>query len=83
MLTCLALTVLVALPQPMTGTVKHEWHNHRWCERGQVTDVPLPMQPLTHCENAAHYYIESLQQGGILPGSRHVISYRITCTTEI
>lgn len=84
MLACLALTVLVSLPDLNTNRVHHEWHHATFCEPATyLPDQALPMERLTRCENAAQWYIEGMQHAGILPGSVHVISYRVTCDNHI
>lgn len=80
-LACITLTILVTMPPP--PKVVHEWHHHTFCEQGMLTDRERAGTRRTSCEEAAHYYIESLQFKGTLPGSRDVISYSVTCTTEI
>ncbi len=82
MLACLALTVLVSLPDPMHKRVHHEWHSYRFCEQGYLPDVPYTMGK-SPCELTANAYIETLQWAGILPGSRDVISFRVTCDNSV
>ena len=83
MLACLALTVLVSLPDPMHQRITHEWHRFRFCESGYLPDVPFDGAYRSTCEYAANAYVYNLQMAGVLPGSRHVISYRVTCTNTI
>lgn len=83
MLACLALTVLVSLPDPMHQRITHEWHTARFCEQGYLPDVPYMEGDRSPCEYAANSYIALMQHAGILPGSRDVISFRATCTNTI
>lgn len=78
MLACIALTILVSLPDPMHQRVHHEWHSYKFCQPGYLPDVPYTMGK-SLCELAANEYLYDLQMAGILPGSKDVISYRATC----
>lgn len=83
MLACLALTVLVSLPDTMHKRVTHEWHRATFCEPGYLPDTPYAAGDRSPCEYAANGYVTLMQDAGILPGSRDVISYRVTCTNTI
>jgi len=83
MLACLALTILVSLPDPMLQRVDHEWHSYKFCEPRSISNVPHASGDRSECEYVANEYLKWLQHAGVLPGAKEVISYRVTCTTEV
>lgn len=84
MLTCIALTVLVTWPPvpPLSERV-YEKYSYTFCERGYLSDTEYPSQQHTACEIAANTYLEVLQLAGVLPGSKEIVTYRVTCYNTI
>ncbi len=84
MLTCIALTIFVNFPPHMpTDQVRHEWHQHTFCEPRGISDVPATTIDKSACEVAANEYIFSLQLAGVLPGAKELIQYKAVCTNVI
>lgn len=84
MLACVALSIFVNFSPLMPGgPVRHEWHHHTFCEPRSISPDLMTQAGISECELVANDYLYLLQMAGTLPGSRDVISYRVTCTNQI